>query len=94
MVFLVALILGLGFLGLISFLAELSIFIDKQDLYEIWFTFRYSANSLKDKIGTICLLAINFISSLFIFPLLALFAVQVKNLLKNKTTYETYKSPP
>jgi hypothetical protein len=43
---------------------------------------------------TICLMAVNFITALFVLPLIALFLVQIKNLLKNKTTYETYKSPP
>ena len=92
--FLFFLILCLGFLGLISFLAEVSIFIEKPQIYEIWFTLRFSYNVVSDRIATIGLLAVNFLTSLFIFPLLALFAVQIKNLLKNKTTYETVRGPP
>lgn len=38
-------------------------------------------------------LAICFLSSLFIFPVVTLFAVQIKNLLKNRTTFETIRGP-
>jgi hypothetical protein len=93
MVFLLFLILCLGFLGLISFLAEVSIFIDKPELYSIWFTFREDYRTAFDRTAVICLLALTLLSSLFIFPILALFLVQIKNLLKNRTTYETFRSP-
>ena len=88
------LILCLGFIGLISVLAEISIFIQKPEVYSVWFTLRFSYDIIEERIATIGLLAVNLLTSLFIFPLLALFAVQIKNLLKNKTTYETYRSPP
>ena len=39
------------------------------------------------------MLAINFISSMFVVPITALFVVQIKNLLKNQTTYEMIRAP-
>lgn len=40
----------------------------------------------------IFLLAMNVIMSLFIFPVIGLFLVQIKNVLTNKTTYEKLKT--
>ena len=39
-------------------------------------------------------MVINLISSLFVVPIIALFYVQIKNLLKNQTTYEMMRAPP
>ena len=41
---------------------------------------------------TVFLLGLNVAMSLFIFPVIGLFVVQVKNLFTNKTTYEKLKA--
>ena len=38
-------------------------------------------------------MVINLVSSLFVVPIVALFYVQLKNLLKNQTTYEMMRAP-
>lgn len=93
MLFLFFLILCLGLVGLISFLSEISLIIDDYQIYDKWFVFRYEHQDIYEKISLISLFVINFVTSLFIFPVLALFIVQIKNLLKNKTTYEFMKGP-
>ena len=40
--FLVFIILTLGFIGLVSFLASVSVIIDHPDMYYEWFTLRYA----------------------------------------------------
>lgn len=92
--FLFFLILCLGLIGLIAFLEGLGLLLSQSTLYDYWFKLRAPFDEPRNEAVTICLLAVNFGTALFVVPLLALFIVQIKNLLKNKTTYETYRSPP
>jgi hypothetical protein len=47
-----------------------------------------------DQIATVIMLAVNFVSSLFVFPVVMLLIVQLRNLLKNQTTYEMIRNRP
>lgn len=91
--FLFFLILCLGLTGLLSFLAALSILLDRNTMYKEWFTLRFSIEQTIYKVLIIGGFAVCFIASLFIFPVITLFIVQIKNLLKNKTTFETVRGP-
>lgn len=42
---------------------------------------------------SIAVIGVAFLSALFIFPVLTLFFVQIKNLLKNRTMYESLRAP-
>lgn len=61
--------------------------MDDPSYYDQWFTIRYQYSDTTERIMSIAVIGINFISSLFIFPVLTLFFVQIKNLLMNKTMY-------
>ena len=50
--------------------------------------FRYPLEEDLEKYCATGLLALNLIVSLFVFPVFILFLVQIKNVFKNKTTYE------
>lgn len=86
--FLFFLLVSLAFIGLVAVLALIEIAIDNHDLYLELLMFRYDLNTTVDVACTAGLLAVDMICSLFVFPVLLLFVVQVKNLLRNKTTYE------
>jgi len=92
--FLIFLILSLGFIGLFSFLVLVSAISDQPDIYKDWFSYRFNYNQTMERILLIILFTITFLTSLFIFPVFMLLLVQLKNLLKNKTTYETIRGPP
>ena len=94
MYFLFFLILSLGFVGLVSFLAETSILLDDLNIYQEWFSFRFEYANLTERICLICLFALNLLTSLFVVPVIGLFIVQIKNLLTNRTTYEISRGAP
>jgi hypothetical protein len=61
--------------------------LDDTSYYEQWFTIRYQYSDTTERIISIAVIGVNVISALFIFPVLALFIMQIKNLLMNKTMY-------
>ena len=46
-----------------------------------------------ERVLLMCLLGLNCGTALFVFPVLALLAVQLRNLFRNKTTYEIMRAP-
>ena len=91
--FLIFLILSLAFIGALSVLGQLCLIMDNPRLYVDWFQLRLQYESTGERAALMVVLAVNLVTSLFILPVLMLFVVQVKNLLKNKTTYEFMRSP-
>jgi hypothetical protein len=91
--FLLFLVLSLAFVGLLSALAELCLLADSPYKYGEWFELRIGYKGTAERVAYMAVVAVNLVSALFIFPVLMLLAVQVKNLLRNKTTYETIRSP-
>ena len=89
MFFIVLLVLTLGFIGSISFLSffKLLLWKDKHFPIDDYLDFREQTINDTQKFEKLLLLAINMVISLFFFPVFLLMAVQIKNLLINKTTY-------
>ena len=91
--YLIFLLLSLIFIGFISVLAEISIVLDDPEYYGEWLQLRFVYQDVPQRVGLGLLFAVNFITSLFVFPVFMLFIVQIKNLLKNRTTYEMMRAP-
>jgi hypothetical protein len=91
--FLTFLILTLLFVGVFSVLGLIALILDDPGEYSFLFKIAYTYEDLFQRVLIIVLLSINFMSSLFVVPIIALFVVQIKNLLKNQTTYEMMRAP-
>jgi hypothetical protein len=91
--FLIFLILSLGLVGLLALITEITLFADNPDLYSDWIQLRYVHQNGLERGLLICLLGVNVLTALFVFPVAALCVVQMRNLLNNKTTYEMIHSP-
>ena len=89
--FLIFLILSLAFVGLVSVMGMICVFMDNLGNFSQWFMFRQEKSEQQYfKYIRIVLLGVNIIISLFVFPIFVLLVVQLKNLLLNKTTFERF----
>ena len=86
------LVIAMGFIGVISIFALIEVFLDTEEVYSFWFKFRFQNMRQLERACSVFLLALNVLMSLFIFPVIGLFLVQIKNVLTNKTTYEKLKT--
>jgi hypothetical protein len=92
-IFLVLLEIVIAWNEVVSVFATISLLSNENYKYAEWFHIRYDPDNNVGKYIILALLAINFLGSLFFYPVFLLLFNQIKNVINNKTTYEALKAP-
>jgi len=91
--FLFLLVVCLAAVQILGVITSIKLLTGLDESYNSWFTFRYPPEDNLTKYITLALFVFTIISSIFLYPVILLLFVQLKNLVRNKTTYETIRGP-